>query len=175
MDDSGGALSHFHAPSLSRKALSRLSHRRRRLKNNTTPVRHSDYMGQLSAKASSSWPDLMLWKFQPVYLRSTDFFQRKGKNEQRRLYSVMAWCLGCLTESQRAAENGWQNPTPFPMKPLAESKRQHVNHSAPNTTLFVWSRTPLSGGYFNGAPIRPTECDCQVTRCFERQLLLLIA
>lgn len=52
---------------------------RRRLKNNTTPVRHSDYMGQLSAKASSSRPDLMLWKFQPVYLRSTDFLSEKRK------------------------------------------------------------------------------------------------
>lgn len=124
---------------------------RRCFKNNSTPVQHGDYMGRLSAKESGSRPDLMLWKFQPLYLRSTDLVSERGRE----------WAMEALQRRgrmpglfNRTAENDWLNPTPFPMKPLAKSKRQHVSHSTPNTNALCeeWR-----------GDIRLTEPDCQVT------------
>lgn len=125
--------------------------RRRRFKNNSTPVQHGDYMGRLSAKESGSRPDLMLWKFQPLYLRSTDLVSERG----------WEWAMEALQRRgrmpglfNRTAENDWLNPTPVPMKPLAKSKRQHVSHSTANTNALcaAWRRD-----------MRLTEPDCQVT------------
>ncbi len=44
---------------------------------------------------------------------------------------MMAWAANGITAS--SGETAGRTLRRFPMKPLAESKRQHVNHSAPNT------------------------------------------
>ncbi len=84
MDDNGGALSHFHAPSLSRKALSRS------LTSKTIALKTIRLQCGIAITWVSSLRrhrvaglDLMLWKFQPVYLRSTDFLSEKKERMSR--------------------------------------------------------------------------------------------